>query len=126
MTRRVWRKAARGHSCFSPKPPWHLVGTLAVVLALTACDGNGGAGSPSSSRFTATACGTYTGRGCAPLSERVDLRRPSFSHSTRITNPLFPISRLRSALFLGHVDGKPFRTETTLLPGGRVINWDGR
>jgi hypothetical protein len=104
----------------------HVVGILAVTLALTACDRGGGSGSASSSSFTATACGTYTGRGCAPIGKRIDLRRPSFSDSTRITNPLFPISRLRSALFLGHVDGKLFRTETTLLPGTRVIDWAGQ
>ena len=48
-----------------------------------------------------------------------------FSDSAKITNPLFPISRLRSALLLGHVDGKPFRTETTLLPGTRTVTWNG-
>jgi hypothetical protein len=57
----------------------------------------------------------------------VDLGRPTFSNSTRITNPLFPISRLRSAVLLGHVDqGKPFRTETTLLPGVKTIAWAGQ
>jgi hypothetical protein len=56
----------------------------------------------------------------------VDLGRPSFTHSTRITNPLFPISRLHSVLLLGHVDGKPFRTETTLLPRTTTVAWDGR
>jgi hypothetical protein len=57
----------------------------------------------------------------------VDLRRPSFSDSsTTITNPLFPISRLESAVLLGHVDGKPFRTETTLLPGSRTVRWNGQ
>jgi hypothetical protein len=102
------------------------MGILAVAVLLTGCDGNGGSGSAPSPGSTETGCGTYTGRGCAPARERVDLRRPSFSHSTEITNSLFPISRLLSALFLGHVDGKPFRTETTLLPGARVIDWDGR
>src|SRR5690348_11256022 len=76
--------------------------------------------------FFPTACGTYDGRGCAPQSQRVDLGRPRFSHPTRITNPLFPISRLRSAVLLGHVGGEPFRTETTLLPGTSIVAWDGR
>ncbi len=49
-----------------------------------------------------------------------------FSDPTRITNPLFPISRLRSALLLGHVDGKPFRTETTLLPRAETVVWEGQ
>jgi hypothetical protein len=89
---------------------------------LSACDGN-----DKSSRQTLapTACGTYDGRGCAPASRRVDLERPAFSHSTEVTNPLFPISNLRSALLLGHVEGRPFRTETTLLPGTQTVHWDG-
>ena len=51
---------------------------------------------------------------------------PSFSNPTRITNPLFPIGRLRSALLLGRLDGKPWRAETTLLPYTRVVDWNGR
>src|SRR5262249_14842005 len=68
----------------------------------------------STSVSAGTECGTDTGRGCAPLDRRVDLAPPSFSNPTSITNPLFPISDLRSVVLLGHVDGKPFRTETTL------------
>jgi hypothetical protein len=98
---------------------------IVVVLACSACDGSS---RPSAAPQTlpATACGTYDGRGCAPASERVDLERPTFSNATEITNPLFPISRLRSALLLGHVDGKPFRTETTLLRRTETVTWDGR
>jgi hypothetical protein len=59
----------------------------------------------------------------APLSERVDLVAPPFSNSTKVTNPLFPISDLHSAILNGKVDGKPFRVETTLLPETRVIEW---
>jgi hypothetical protein len=98
--------------------------SLAAALALSACDGHDE--SPATrSELPSTACGTYNGRGCAPASERVDLTKPSFSDSTKITNPLFPISRLHSALLLGHVDDKPFRTETTLLPGTRTVTWNG-
>jgi hypothetical protein len=97
-------------------------------LALGACTGSGGESRPAgpATAFTSTACGTYSGRGCAPPGRRVDLARPSFSNPTEITNPLFPISRLRSTVLLGHVDGKPFRTETTLLPGTRTVEWAGR
>lgn len=112
-----------------------LAAWLAAALALGACGGGGGApetvtpasgaSTAASATLPATACGTYGGRGCAPARERVDLARPSFSHSTRIANPLFPISRLRSALLLGHVEGKPFRTETTLLPRRETIVWNG-
>jgi hypothetical protein len=59
------------------------------------------------------------------MAARVDLERPTFSNPTQITNPLLPISKLRSAVLLGHVDDKPFRTETTLLPGARTVVWDG-
>jgi len=62
----------------------------------------------------------------APAAARVDLAVPSFSHPTRVTNPLFPIARLRSALLLGRADGAPLRVETTLLPGTKTITWNGR
>ena len=99
------------------------------MLALAGCDRGGSSGTTTTAAppaSSAIVCGTYTGQGCAPASERVDLARPSFTHPTRITNPLFPIGRLRSALLLGHVEGKPFRTETTLLPRTTTVNWDGR
>ena len=59
----------------------------------------------------------------APDAERVDLMAPPFSNPTSVTNPLFPISRLDSVVLNGRVDGKAFRTETTLLPDTRVIEW---
>jgi hypothetical protein len=73
-----------------------------------------------------TPCGTSTGKGCAPDRDRVDLQRPSFTHPTKITNPLFPISTLDSVVLLGKVDGKPFRSETTLLPRTATVDWDGQ
>ena len=57
----------------------------------------------------------------APESKRLDIDAPAFSNPTEITNPLFPISDLHSVVFSGKVDGKPFHTETTLLPQTRVI-----
>ncbi len=62
----------------------------------------------------------------AAQRERVDLAMPVFSHPTRITNPLFPISQLHSTVLLGHIDRRTFRTETTLLPDTRTIEWMGR
>jgi hypothetical protein len=59
----------------------------------------------------------------APLSERVDLVAPPFSNSTNVTDPLFPISDLHSAILNGKVDRKPFKVETTLLPETRIIDW---
>ncbi len=73
-----------------------------------------------------TECGTYSGKGCAPTDQRVDLVRPTFSNPTDITNPLFPIKQLGSAVLLGVADGKPFRSETTLLPRTDTVVWDGQ
>lgn len=73
-----------------------------------------------------TACGTYSGTGCAPVGSRVDLTKPAFSDPTSITNPLFPISRSRSVIQLGHVGDELFRSESTLLPYTGTIDWDGK
>jgi hypothetical protein len=62
----------------------------------------------------------------APVSQRVDTTMPTFSNPTNVTNPLFPASKQESVLMLGHVDGKPFRTEVTLLPDTRIIEWRGQ
>ncbi len=59
----------------------------------------------------------------APKRKRVDLVARPFSNSTSITNPLFPISKLRSAILNGRVSGKVFRVETTLLPDTRIVEW---
>lgn len=61
----------------------------------------------------------------APDSARVDLAMPTFSNPTNVTNPLFPVSSQASVLMVGTVGGKPFRTEVTLLPDTRIIEWDG-
>jgi hypothetical protein len=61
----------------------------------------------------------------APDSERVDLDTPTFSNPTSITNPLHPTSEVKQVIMGGHVDGKPFRTEVTLLPGTKPIQWSG-
>jgi hypothetical protein len=62
----------------------------------------------------------------APAADRVDLVVPTFSHPTRVTNPLFPVSSQESVLLLGRVDGLPFRAEVTLLPQTRIIGWQGQ
>jgi len=61
----------------------------------------------------------------APEARRVDLCLPTFSNPTEITNPVFPVTSQESALLLGTVDDKPFRTEVTLLDHTRVIPWAG-
>ena len=59
----------------------------------------------------------------APDDARVDLTAPPFSTPTKVTNPLFPIGELRSAILNGRVDDLPFKTETTLLPDSQIMEW---
>ena len=61
-----------------------------------------------------------------PENTRVDLAVPVFTNPTEITNPLFPVSSQASVLLLGTVDDLPFRTEVTLLPETRIIDWAGQ
>ena len=109
---------------------------LAVAAALTAaaagCTGDSSPASGSAQRAPTTA-GVQTipqpavdDPRVAPESERVDLVVPTFSDPTNVDNPLFPISQQASVLLLGRVDGKPFRTEVTLLPDTRIVEWQGR
>ncbi len=115
-------------------------GLAAVVLGVSGCTGAAdGGGAPANALSAAAAdaatdtsvewpvtrCGTYSGKGCAPTSARVDVERPTFSNPTEITNPLFPISALDSVVLLGEVDGLPFRSETTLTPGTHSVTVDG-
>lgn len=111
-------------------------GVLGIGLALALAAGACG---PSGSRHKAAAPATLpagprcikpdSSRGClpvAPASRRVDLVRPSFSHPAPITNPLHPTSMVAQVIFGGQVDGKPFRTEYTLLPDRQTISWNGQ
>src|SRR2546421_5061971 len=90
-----------------------LAGAAAVALSVGLTAGPRAVGRPvdrGHDPWPITECGTYSGKGCAPTSSGVDLARPAFSHPTRITNPLYPISRLRSVVLLGHVESEPFRS----------------
>ncbi len=104
----------------------------AMGLALAGCDED-------SARTEAAATATGSGPAAqtiaqpdvqgltvAPPSDRVDLVSPTFSDPTNVTNPLFPVTSQESVLLLGQVDGQPFRTEVTLLPETRLIEWQGR
>jgi hypothetical protein len=73
-----------------------------------------------------TFCGTLDGEGCAPDVERVDLAERTFSNPTEVTNPLFPIKNLHSAVILGHEDDEPLRIEVTLLPEPFTVEVNGR
>jgi hypothetical protein len=107
-----------------------LVGVLVVATGAFAGCGGGDSSSesnesapvpqPSRAEFRAAGLGKLP---VAPEGRRVDLTAPPFSDPTRVTNPLFPISDLHSAVLAGRIDGKPFHTETTLLPYTRTIEW---
>ena len=93
--------------------------------------GSGGSGAATSSSKTIPQpplgrLSRLTRRRLAPNSRRVDLTMPSFSDPTNVTNPLFPISRLHSAVILGEVGGEPLKVETTLLPETKTVDWNGR
>jgi hypothetical protein len=104
-----------------------LIVLLACALVASACSGE--------SAQVATDCinvveesGQKTDE-CLPVSpdgQRVDLATPTFTHPTSITNLLHPTSQVQQTIYGGHVDGKPFRTEVSLLPGSRPITWQGK
>lgn len=98
---------------------------LAIASLLAACTGDPASKRDERQNSAKIPQPEVTGLAVAPDSDRVDLNLPSFSHPTRVTNPLFPVSEQESVLLLGHVDGKPFRTEVTLLPQTRLIEWQG-
>jgi hypothetical protein len=62
----------------------------------------------------------------APRSDRVDIKKPTFSNPTKVDNPLFPIGNLHSAVLLGNDAGHPLKIETTLLRGTKTIEWNGK
>jgi hypothetical protein len=116
-----------------------VAGLAAVaLLTLSACVADSGAGTsvstgtscettartkvpqPSAAQLEAAGLDTFP---LAPDADRVDLVAAPFSHPTEVANPLFPISELRSVVLNGHVDGLPFRTETTLMPETRIFEW---
>jgi len=125
-----------------PNGPRRLGLIVAVALVTAACTSSSDAASPMGTSGSGSASGGATATGAtvmtipqpavpahipvAPESERVDLTMPTFSDPTNITNPLFPVSLQESVLMLGHVEGKPFRTEVTLLPETRIIEWEGQ
>ena len=101
---------------------------LGVPLGAAACGGGGAGEAPAPSTIPQPSKATLAAAnlGKLPLaaeSQRVDITAPTFSNPTEITNPLFPISNLHSVIFSGRIEGKPFHTETTLLPETRPIEW---
>ncbi|MFF7265087.1 hypothetical protein ACFZCL_33060 [Streptomyces sp. NPDC008159] len=109
------------------------VSVTAAALLAGACSGAANtAGGPAERTTCIHVVDEDTGRtgdAClptAPPSDRVDLAKPHFTHPTRITNPLHPTSKVTQTIMGGQVDGKPFRTEVSLLPGTKTIEVDGK
>jgi hypothetical protein len=69
---------------------------------------------------------SVTGIEVADQSARVDLSMPTFSKPTEITNPLFPVEAGSSNLYVGTVNEGAFRTEVTVLPTTRIVEWAGQ
>jgi hypothetical protein len=118
--------------------PRRLVGfSLAAVLVAGGCTGQETPAPPNEPPVTPSVEGSSTpatipqpavpgNLPLAPESERVDVAMPHFTDPLNVTNPHFPVSRQESVLLLGRVDGLPFRTEVTLLPNTRIIEWEGQ
>jgi hypothetical protein len=104
-----------------------LVTLLACALVASACGDEKPAASTGC--ITVVEESGQTTDECLPVSpdaQRVDLRTPTFGNPTSITNPLHPTSQVQQTIYGGHVDGKPFRTEVSLLPGTKQIVWQGK
>ena len=104
-----------------------LVAAAVAALALAACNGADEPETIPQATPEQLAAAGLEELPLAPADKRIDLKMPSFSSPTEVTNPLFPIATLRSAILSGHVEGEPFKTETTLLPQTRIVEWpEGR
>src|SRR5438309_8861024 len=134
------RREAAGRAASRPGAAATLFGIgLAAALISGECTSGGSGTAPTNPPGTGTKAAsstipqpslaklnTRTRRRLAPNSQRVDLAVPTFSDPTEITNPLFPISNLHSALLVGKLKGQPWMAETTLLPQTKVVDWNGQ
>ena len=105
-----------------------LVALLACALVASACSGDNKPAASVDCIKVVEESGQKTEE-CLPIApdtERVDLVAPAFSKPTQITNPLHPTSNVKQVIMGGHVEGKPFRTEVTLLPETKPIEWGGK
>jgi hypothetical protein len=105
-----------------------LMAIAAALLAYATRDSSGETASTGSATLPQATAAQLEAAGLgklqlAPDGDRVDIVAPKFSNPTNITNPLFPISELHSAVLSGTVERKPFHTQTTLLLYTRTIEW---
>ena len=75
--------------------------------------------------FVASVLGSGGVSSAAP-GKRVDLAKPTFSHPTSITHPLFPKSKLSQVIQLGAEGRDRLRFEVTQLPTTHVVRWNGK
>jgi hypothetical protein len=117
--------ATNGPTTGRPEPRRVVAVVLFALVALCGCTGGGeeALGQDHRTIPQPTVPGDLQ---VAPAEDRLDTSMPTFSEPTNITNPFFPVSSQRSVLMLGHVDGEPFRSEVTLLPYTRIIEWEGQ
>jgi hypothetical protein len=110
------------------RPATLVAAALAVATVAGACTDGGASGtaSPGGGSRTIPQPVLIDDLPVAPASQRVDTAVPSFSDPTNVTNPLHPTANVDSVLLLGQVDGRAFRTEVTLLPDTRIIEWQGQ
>jgi len=101
------------------------VAVTGLVALLVACNSSGDGDSAAKAKARDKSPEQTTTLPTAPENQRVDLDKPTFDDPTDVTNPLFPIGNLQSAVLLGNVDGVQLRVETTLLPYTETIDVDG-
>ncbi len=89
----------------------HLDRALAVTVVLVA--------------LVASVLGSGSVSSAAP-GKRIDLAKPTFSHPTSITHPLFPKSKLSQVIQLGAEGRDKLRFEVTQLPKTHVVTWNGK
>ncbi|MFE0652492.1 hypothetical protein ACFVZH_28330 [Streptomyces sp. NPDC059534] len=120
----------------SRRPAAALSAALAATLTTGACTAGAlGGGAASGTLAAGVDCVRVVDSGtgkktdvCLPLApeqDRVDRGTPVFSRPTAVTNPLHPSSEIQQVIYGGQVDGKPFRTEFTLLPDIKTVTVNG-
>lgn len=111
------------------KTPKFLATAVLMAVVAGACGQAASPGKSDGSKAAKEGCiKPENGSGClniAPKASRVDLAKPVFSRPASITNPLHPSSAVSQVIYGGQVDGKPFRTEFTLLPQTKKISVNG-
>ena len=98
--------------------------SIAVVASIAvACTNGGSTGTPTT---VPAEDPPETLLPVAPESQRVDLVQPTFSDSTTIDNPLYPVSLVPSVVMLGNDEGRLDKAEKVVLPEPVLVDIDGQ